>query len=84
VARNILVLVLIAAVTACAGDPVNDNLKVPPIVEVFACSDYCPGLPRNYIKRVYEGITDEDACRELGGEPYTYMGWGMHTVCEVK
>ena len=53
----------------------------PAIVEVFACSDNCPGPEEQYLKRVYEGISDEARCRELGGEPYTYYGWGEFTVC---
>jgi hypothetical protein len=54
------------------------------IVKVFACSDYCPGPEEKYIKRVYEGVTDVDECRKLGGKPYTYLGWGQRSVCEVK
>lgn len=53
----------------------------PAIVEVFACSDYCPGPEEQYMKRVYEGVSDEAECRALGGEPYTYHGWGQFTVC---
>jgi len=84
VARNILVLALSTAVTACAGDPVDGDSEVPDIVDVFACSDYCPGPREEYIKRVYDGVTDEEECRKLGGKPYTYIGWGQHSVCEVK
>ena len=78
------VLVMSTAAAACASDPLNDASKAPKIVEVFACSDLCPGLPSRYIKSVYEGITDEEECRKLGGEPYTFIGWGQQTVCEVK
>ena len=84
VARNVLVLVLLTGVTACASDPADRSSNVPAIIEVFACSDYCPGLPKKYIKRVYDGVTDVEECRNLGGEPYTYSGWGHRTVCEVK
>ena len=70
--------------SACVSGPSNESIMVPKIVEVFACSDYCPGLPSQYIKRVYEGITDIDECRKLGGEPYTFVGWGQQTICEVK
>ena len=83
-ARNILVMVLSTAVTACAGDPVDRGSNVPKVVEVFACSDYCPGSLKKYMKRVYDGVTDEEECRKLGGEPYTFSGWGHRTVCEVK
>ena len=77
-------LMLSIAVTACAGDPVDDESITPEIIEVFACSDYCPGPREKYLKRVYAGVTDAEECRDLGGEPYTYIGWGQRTVCEVK
>lgn len=79
-----LILILSTAVTACASDPVDGESEVPEIVEVFACSDYCPGPEEKYIKRVYDGVTDEDECRKLGGKPYTYIGWGQRTVCEAR
>ena len=82
--RIAFVLVMSAAAAACASGPLNDGSKVPKIVEVFACSDLCPGLPSEYIKSIYEGITDEEECRKLGGKPYTFIGWGQQTVCEVK
>jgi hypothetical protein len=84
VSHKAFVLVMSAAVTACAGDPVDEESEALEIIEVFACSDYCPGPKDKYIKRVYDGITDEEECRKLGGKPYTYIGWGQRTVCEVK
>jgi hypothetical protein len=36
------------------------------------------------MKRVYEGVTDEEECRKLGGHPYTIVGWGKRVVCEVR
>ena len=71
-------------VTACATDPVDDGFEVPEIVQVFACSDYCPGPEEKYLKRIYDGVTDEEECRKLGGKPYTYTGWVQRTVCEVE
>jgi hypothetical protein len=82
--RTVVLLTLSAVATGCAGDPVDNKTRVPNVVEVFACSDYCPGSEEQYIKQVYEGVTDEDECRELGGRPYTYVGWGERTICEVK
>ena len=79
-----IVLILSAAVAACAGDPVDGDSEVPEIVEVFACSDYCPGPEEKYIKRVYDGVTDEEECRKLGGRLYIFIGWGQRTVCEVR
>jgi len=66
------------------GDPVDGDSKLPEIVEVFACSDNCPGPEEKYRKRIYDGISDEEECRKLGGKPHTYFGWRQYTVCEVK
>ena len=63
------------------GPDERDLVQKPAIVEVFACSDYCPGPEEQYVKHVYEGVSDEAECRALGGEPYTYYGWGEFTVC---
>jgi hypothetical protein len=82
--RKVVLLVLSAMATGCAGDPIDNKARVPNIVEVFACSDYCPGPEERYIKQVYEGVTDKNECLELGGRPYSYVGWGERTVCEVK
>jgi hypothetical protein len=79
-----IVFVMSATIAACANGAVDDELEIPEIVEVFACSDYCPGPEERYIKRVYDGVTDEEECRKLGGRPYTYIGWGEHTVCEAR
>ena len=53
----------------------------PPIVEVFACSDYCPGPREKYLRNVYEGVVDPESCEAIGGKPYSYVGWGTHFVC---
>ena len=82
--RKVVLAALSVVAIGCAGDPVEKKSKEPNVVEIFACSDYCPGPEEQYIKQVYEGVTDEDACRELGGRPYTYIGWGQRTVCEVR
>ncbi|MEL7185871.1 MAG: hypothetical protein AAFN50_05475 [Pseudomonadota bacterium] len=82
--RKSSVFALSIAATACAGDPVDGEPELPKIVEVFACSDYCPGPEEKYMKRVYDGITDEVECRKLGGKPFTFIGWGQQTICEVK
>jgi hypothetical protein len=70
-------------IAACINDAEKDRIETPQIVEVFACSDYCPGPEEKYIKRVYDGVTDEEECRSLGGHLYTFKGWGKHIVCEV-
>jgi hypothetical protein len=79
-----IVFVMSVTIAACANGPVDDELEIPEIVEVFTCSDYCPGPEERYIKRVYDAVTDEEECRKLGGRPYTYIGWGEHTVCEAR
>ena len=80
----VIALIFWIAIAGCARDLADEDRERPEIVEVFACSDYCPGPEEKYLKRVYDGVTDEEECRELGGRLYTYIGWGEHTVCEVK
>jgi hypothetical protein len=53
----------------------------PPIVEVFACSDYCPGPQEKYLEKVYEGVEDAQECIALGGRPSTFTGWGTFHIC---
>jgi len=82
---NITVVLLLAgAAVACVSETATESSATPRIVEVFACSDYCPGPEEKYIKRVYDGVTDEEECRKLGGKLYTIAGWGKRTVCEVQ
>jgi len=33
------------------------------------------------MKRVYEGVRDEETCLALGGKPHTYIGWGSTFIC---
>lgn len=81
---NILVFAASFMISGCASGPDDHDAERPEIVEVFACGDYCPGPEEKYIKRVYDGVTGEEECRKLGGRPYTFIGWGTHTVCEVR
>lgn len=78
------VLLLAGAAVGCVGKTDTASPDTPRIVEVFACSDYCPGPEERYIKRVYEGVTDEEECRKLGGRLYVIAGWGKRTICEVR
>jgi hypothetical protein len=82
-ASGVVLLVGSAGIAACIDDKEDDVVEQPKIVEVFACSDYCPGPAENYIKRIYEGVTDGEECRKLGGNPYTIIGWDKRTICEV-
>lgn len=60
-----------------------EEIKVdkPPIVDHFACSDYCPGPQEKYMVKVYQGVEDEEECRKLGGRPLSYTGWGTTKIC---
>ena len=80
----VVILFLSTVIVACAGDPVDAELEVPEIVEIFACGDYCPGPEEKYLKRVYDGVTNEVECRKLGGRLYTWIDWGQKWVCEVR
>lgn len=53
----------------------------PPIVDQFACGDYCPGPLEKYMVKVYQGIENPSECRQLGGWPYEYVGWGKTDIC---
>ncbi|MEK7528921.1 MAG: hypothetical protein AAB592_04080 [Patescibacteria group bacterium] len=57
------------------------QVKKPPIVDHFACSDYCPGPEEQYMVKIYAGVTDENRCRQLGGKPSTYYGWDEYHIC---
>jgi hypothetical protein len=83
-ARRSVFLLVAGASAACVSETDTESLNAPKIVEVFACSDYCPGPEEKYIKRVYDGVTDEEECRELGGKLFTVTGWGERTICEVQ
>lgn len=81
-------LAIAAASAACASDVEDDGatpeeIAKPEIVEVFACSDNCPGPEEQYIKRVYKDVTDEAECRRLGGRPFVVVGWTERRFCEV-
>ena len=81
-ARALLFLIL-TALTLPQGACIRGKTKPerPPIVEVFACSDYCPGPEEKYLRNVYEGINDAESCKAIGGKPYVYIGWGTFFVC---
>lgn len=58
-----------------------DSSKLPRIRDHFACSDYCPGPKERYMVKIYEGVTNSDECRKLGGRPSAYVGWGTFHIC---
>ncbi|MBU1110495.1 hypothetical protein KKB83_02670 [Patescibacteria group bacterium] len=57
------------------------DIEKPPIVDHFACSDYCPGPREKYMVKIYQGIEDEEECRKLEGRPTSYTGWGTFRIC---
>jgi len=60
------------------------SIAKPPIVDHFACSDYCPGPQEKYMVKIYQGVEDEGECRKLGGKPSSYTGWGTTKICIVE
>ena len=78
--RRILLSIGITLVlSSCASR--DEHPDKPRIIEVFACSDYCPGPGEQYLRNVYEGIRDHESCEAVGGIPYVYVGWGSYFVC---
>lgn len=59
----------------------SSDIEKPPVVDHFACSDYCPGPQEKYMVKVYQGVEDEEECRRLGGKPFSYTGWGTFKIC---
>jgi hypothetical protein len=64
-----------------AGEDELAGMSTHPIVDHFACSDYCPEPMEKYMVRVYQGVEDEGECRKLGGRPSSYVGWGTFKIC---
>ena len=56
----------------------------PEIINVFTCSDYCPGPVESYYKDAYKGVVDADECLKLDGEPIEVAGWGRTFFCLVN
>ena len=77
---NIINAIPIAFKLKVKGEDIK-NIKKPPIVDHFACSDYCPGPRERYMVKVYKGVEDEDECRKIGGRPSSYTGWGTFFIC---
>ena len=65
--------------SGCAQE--KERTDRPPVIEVFACSDYCPGPEEKYLRNVYEGVNDAETCEAIGGKPHVYIGWGSFFVC---
>jgi hypothetical protein len=80
----IIIGAILLVLTACAAQDEEGSTEKPKIIEVFACSDYCPGPRENYLQRAYDGVSDQETCRALGGQPYTYSGWGSTFICLAK
>ena len=84
--RQYSVGLLLLALAACGSDapkPKPEPEPKPKIVTVFACSDFCPGPMSSHLRQVYEGVSDEQQCRALGGCPFVVSGWGTTQYCGV-
>lgn len=57
------------------------GIEKPPVVDHFACSDYCPSPREKYMVKIYQGVEDEEECRRICGKPFTYYGWGEYHIC---
>ena len=53
----------------------------PSIVDIFACSDYCPEPREKYMIKVYKDVSDKEECQKLGGRPSSFTGWTTHNIC---
>ena len=51
-----------------------------PIVSKYVCSNLCSQNETIYI---YDGITDPEECKKIGGEMYSHYGWESIVVCKV-
>ena len=60
------------------------GIEKPPIVDMFACGDYCPGPQEKYMVKIYEGIQDDVECLKIGGYPASFTGWGVTKYCAVE
>jgi len=87
--KIIILTITVAIITALAfiflskvsKSPELSNIDKPPIVDHFACSDYCPGPREQYMVKIYQGIEDEEECSKLGGRSSSYTGWGTFKIC---
>jgi hypothetical protein len=62
----------------------EDDSSKPPVVDYFACGDYCPGPKENYMVKVYSGVTNPEECKKIGGIPSSFTGWGITHFCRVS
>ncbi len=53
----------------------------PPVVTMFACSDFCPGPREQYEVMIYKDVSSTFRCYLIGGKPETINGWKPQTVC---
>ena len=80
----VALILLISALLVSTNNSVTETsepITKPPIVDHFACGDYCPGDQSQYMKKIYEGVKDEDECKKIGGTPYKYIGFVEVNIC---
>ena len=89
--KNIKILAIVIAVLAILAIIIlayfgnshkKSNQNKPPVVDYFACGDYCPGPPEQYTIKVYQGVEDEKQCLALGGKPGSFTGWTTRKYCQ--
>lgn len=57
--------------------------NLPAIVEMFACSDNCPGPFSQYFVKVFSEIKNPWVCLALGGKPSAIYGFGVRYICKA-
>ena len=38
-------------------------------------------ISASYLVKIFQGVTDEEECKQLGGTPSSYAGWGVFHIC---
>jgi hypothetical protein len=57
------------------------KMFAPPVVTMFACSDFCPGPREQYEVMIYKDVSSTFRCHLIGGKPETINGWKPQTIC---
>ena len=74
VSTVIATLVVLGGLYILFGSEIQARLAgKPKVVSGYLCSDICS---ESDVKKYYEGVTDTEECKKIGGKPYTYYGWG--------
>jgi hypothetical protein len=86
--KKYIIVISLTVILLIAGGvlllKIQENYKItdkPKVVKGNLCSDICS---EDDVKTYYEGIEDAKECKKIGGEPYTYYGWGEFHACLAK